>query len=86
MSENDFEISRAKTMKAGDATWHLAYRIHNDRGNKSAIMRKVFTIIYMADDAKTTEPKISWQQEDLKVWLMNKPVGTVADSVYHYST
>ena len=78
--ENNFEISRAKTMKAGDATWHLGFTIHNAPGNKSDVMREVFTIIYMADDAKITEPKSSWQQEDLKVWLMNKPVGTIADS------
>ncbi len=80
LRENNFEISRANTMKAGDATWHLGFTIHNAPGNKSDVMREVFTIIYMAYDAKITEPKSSWQQEDLKVWLMNKPVGTVADS------
>lgn len=78
--KNNFEISRAKTMKAGDATWHSGFTIHNAPGNKSDKMREVFTIIYMADNAKITEPKSSWQKEDLKVWLMNKPVGTIADS------
>jgi ectoine hydroxylase-related dioxygenase (phytanoyl-CoA dioxygenase family) len=78
--ENNLEISFAKTMKAGDATWHYGYTIHNAPGNKSDIMREIFTIIYMADDARITEPNSSWQKEDLKVWLMNKPVGTVADS------
>lgn len=78
--DHGFEISRAKTMKAGDATWHMGFTIHNAPGNKSEIMREVFTIIYMADGAKITEPKSSWQQEDLKVWLMSKPVGTIADS------
>lgn len=78
--ENNLEISRAKTMKAGDATWHYGYTIHNAPGNKSDTMREVFTIIYMADDARITEPKSAWQKEDLKVWLMNKPIGTLADS------
>lgn len=78
--ENHFAISRAETMKAGDATWHYGNTIHNAPGNKSDTMREVFTIIYMADDARITESKSSWQREDLKVWLMNKPVGTLADS------
>ena len=78
--ENNYEISRAKTMKAGDATWHYGFTIHNAPGNKSNIMREVFTIIYLAGDAKITQPKNSWQENDLNTWLMNKPVGTPADS------
>jgi ectoine hydroxylase-related dioxygenase (phytanoyl-CoA dioxygenase family) len=80
VSENNFEISRAKTMKAGDATWHTGFTIHNAPGNNSPLMREVFTIIYLADEAKITEPTNSFQQNDLKRWLMNKPVGAVADS------
>lgn len=78
--DNKFEISRAKTMKAGDATWHYGFTIHNAPGNKSNTMREVFTVIYLADDAKITEPKNSWQQNDLKMWLMDKEPGTSADS------
>jgi len=78
--KNNFEISRAKTMKAGDATWHTGFTIHNAPGNNSGIMREVFTIIYLAGEAKIAEPKNSWQKNDLKTWLMNKEVGTPADS------
>jgi ectoine hydroxylase-related dioxygenase (phytanoyl-CoA dioxygenase family) len=78
--DNKFEISRANTMKAGDATWHYGFTIHNAPGNKSDIMREVFTIIYLADDAKITEPQNSWQKNDLKTWLMDKKIGTPADS------
>ncbi len=78
--DNHFEISRANTMKAGDATWHYGFTIHNAPGNKSNTMREVFTIISLADEAKVTEPKNSWQENDLKTWLMSKPVGTIADS------
>lgn len=81
--DNKFEISRAQTMKAGDATWHYGFTIHNAPGNKSNTMREVFTIIYLADDAKITEPKNSWQQNDLKSWLMNKEPGTPADSDFN---
>lgn len=80
VQENNFKISRAKTMKAGDATWHTGFTIHNAPGNNSDIMREVFTIIYLADDAKIAAPKNSWQEDDLKTWLMNKEVGTAADS------
>ncbi len=37
---NNFEISHEKTMKAGDATWHTGFTIHNAPDNKSNIMRR----------------------------------------------
>ncbi len=80
VKENNYKISRVKTMKAGDATWHYGFTIHNAPGNKSNIMREVFTVIYLAGDAKITQPKNSWQENDWKTWLMNKPVGTKANS------
>lgn len=60
----------------------MAHRltIHNAPGNNSDIMREVFTIIYLAEDAKITEPKNSWQENDLKTWLMNKEAGSAVDS------
>ena len=78
--ENNFEISRAKTMKAGDASWHTGYTIHNAPANKSGNMREVFTIIYIAGDARIAQPKNKWQENDLKTWLMNKEPGSFADS------
>ncbi len=78
--ENNFEISRAKTMKAGDATWHTGFTIHNAPGNKSRLMREVFTIIYIAENARIKRPENKWQENDLKTWLMNKEPGSFADS------
>ena len=80
VGEQQFEISRANTMKAGDATWHYGFTIHNAPGNKSDIMREVFTIIYIADGAKITQPTNSYQEADLKTWLLSKEIGTTADS------
>ena len=80
VSENKFNISRATTMKAGDATWHYGFTIHNAPGNQSQTMREVMTIIYLADNAKITAPKNKWQENDLKTWLASKPVGSLADS------
>ena len=80
VGEKQFEISRANTMKAGDATWHYGFTIHNAPGNNSDMMREVFTIIYIADGAKITQPTNSYQEADLKTWLLSKEVGSPADS------
>jgi ectoine hydroxylase-related dioxygenase (phytanoyl-CoA dioxygenase family) len=80
IKENAFPISRATTMKAGDATWHYGFTIHNAPGNKSDTMRSVMTIIYVADGAKITEPDNQWQRNDLEKWLDNKAVGELVDS------
>lgn len=80
VNENKYDITRATTMKAGDATWHYGFTIHNAPGNQSKTMREVITIIYLADNAKITAPKNKWQENDLKTWLAGKPVGSLADS------
>ena len=80
VKDNKFEISRATTMNAGDATWHYGFTIHNAPGNNSDTMREIMTVIYLADDAIITKPKNKWQENDLKTWLANKPVGSLADS------
>lgn len=80
VSEKKYPVTLAKEMKAGDATWHYGYTIHKAPGNYSDKMREVMTIIYMADDAKITQPKNEWQENDHKTWLMSKEVGNTADS------
>ena len=67
-------------MKAGDATFHRGFTIHNAPGNRSDKMREVMTIIYVADGARVTEPKHQWQRNDHQKWLMGKPVGELIDS------
>lgn len=80
VQDNQFPITRATTMNAGDATWHYGYTIHNAPGNQSNAMREVMTVIYMADDAKITPPKHKWQVNDHQTWLMGMPVGGPAAS------
>ncbi len=80
VEENEFPIARPTHMRAGDATWHYGYTIHNAPGNSSDRMREVMTIIYFADGARITEPKHKWQENDRQQWLMGKPVGSLADS------
>src|SRR5690606_1741965 len=49
VKENNFEISRPSSLKAGDATFHQGFTIHNAPGNNSNTMREVITIIYYED-------------------------------------
>lgn len=83
VKKNNFEISRPSSLKAGDATFHQGFTIHNAPGNSSSIMRKVMTIIYYEDGATVAEPQHQWQENDHQRWLMGKEVGTKADSVFN---
>ena len=80
VEQKKYKITRAEEMKAGDATWHYGYTIHKAPGNHSKTMREVMTIIYLAADAKITEPENEWQKNDHQTWLQSKEVGTLADS------
>jgi ectoine hydroxylase-related dioxygenase (phytanoyl-CoA dioxygenase family) len=75
-----FEISRAKTMKAGDATWHRGFTMHHANGNDSDKMREVMTVIYIADGARVAPYKNNWQKSDHQKWLMDVPIGELIDS------
>ncbi|WP_428330643.1 phytanoyl-CoA dioxygenase family protein [Mucilaginibacter sp.] len=78
--EQQFPISRANTMKAGDATFHRGFTMHHANGNNSNKMREVMTIIYVADGAYITPYKNEWQKNDHEKWLMGKPIGETIDS------
>jgi ectoine hydroxylase-related dioxygenase (phytanoyl-CoA dioxygenase family) len=80
VKKNDFEIARPASLKAGDATFHQGFTIHNAPGNSSSVMREVMTIIYYEDGAHVSEPQHKWQENDHKRWLMSKAIGTQADS------
>jgi ectoine hydroxylase-related dioxygenase (phytanoyl-CoA dioxygenase family) len=80
VKEQNFPISRAKTMKAGDATWHRGFTMHHANGNNSNKMREVMTIIYVADGARVSPFKNEWQKNDNQKWLMGKPIGELIDS------
>ncbi len=73
--EKKMSVQKTTSMNAGDATFHYGFTIHNAPGNKSDKMREVMTIIYMSDGAKVAAPKNVYQENDLKSWLQNAPVG-----------
>jgi ectoine hydroxylase-related dioxygenase (phytanoyl-CoA dioxygenase family) len=80
ISANNYPVTRAEEMKAGDATWHYGYTIHKAPGNNSGITREVMTIIYVADGAKIIQPQHKWQDDDHKTWLMGLPMGNLVAS------
>jgi ectoine hydroxylase-related dioxygenase (phytanoyl-CoA dioxygenase family) len=43
-------------MAAGDATFHSGWTLHSAPGNPTDTMRKVMTVIYIADDTRIVEP------------------------------
>ncbi|WP_221392594.1 phytanoyl-CoA dioxygenase family protein [Dyadobacter sp. NIV53] len=74
INEKGFKVSRSKSMKAGDATWHYGWTLHSAPGNKSTeTMREVMTIIFMAEDAEITEPVNKHQEADRQRWLGGLP-------------
>ena len=82
--DKGFEITRAETMHAGDATFHYGWTLHNAPGNKSAdTTREVMTIIYFADGAQVTEPQNKHQENDRQVWLGGLQPGAKAASEHN---
>jgi ectoine hydroxylase-related dioxygenase (phytanoyl-CoA dioxygenase family) len=81
IQERGFEIKRAKTMNAGDATWHYGWTLHSAPGNNSKeILREVMTIIFIADGARITEPQNKHQEADRQRWMCGAPAGELLAS------
>ena len=81
IQDHNFPLVCAKSMKAGDATFHAGWTIHGAGPNRSEQhMREVMTVIYYADNTKISQPKNKHQAKDLNQWLGGKPVGSLADS------
>ncbi len=81
IAENDFSITKASIMKAGDATFHAGWTIHSAGANQSQMTtREVMTIIYFADGARITLPQNQSQANDIAAWMGGKTVGEIADS------
>ena len=80
VAEQGFEIVAQKSMKAGDATFHLGWTLHNAPGNESTTMREVMTIIYMDAEARVIEPLNPNQEADRQRWLQGLAPGSPAAS------
>lgn len=83
IKDKGFEVSRAKTMDAGDATFHYGWTLHAAPGNKSEVTREVMTVIYFADGASVTEPQNKHQEADRQTWLASLNAGEKAASIHN---
>ncbi|MET0244315.1 MAG: phytanoyl-CoA dioxygenase family protein [Flavitalea sp.] len=80
VAEKRYPVTRASTMKAGDASWHYGWTLHSAPGNKSETTREVMTIIYFADGAVVTQPINEHQENDRNRWLCGLTPGFEASS------
>lgn len=79
--ERGYPVTEQAEMRAGDATFHTGWSIHNAGPNKSPdTVREVITVIYYADGAKVTEPANDAQENDRQSWLRGLPAGELAAS------
>lgn len=80
VKENQFPLTYAAGMRAGDATWHYGNTVHHTLANESDRRREMMTITYMADGARVTQPTHKAQAQELHAWLYNLPPGRLAAS------
>ena len=80
VANQGYEIVAQKSMKAGDATFHLGWTLHHAPGNQSNKMREVMTIIYMDAEARVMEPQNPNQEADRQRWLQGLAPGSPAAS------
>ncbi len=78
--EKNYPIEGASEAKAGDATFHSGWTLHNAPANQSETMREVMTIIYFEDKTKVLKPDHDNRRADHATWLMNIPAGEFAAS------
>ena len=80
IGEKGYQITRAKTMQAGDATFHYGWTLHSAPGNHADRTREVMTVIYFADGATVTTPQNEHQEADRQRWLQGLQPGSTAAS------
>jgi ectoine hydroxylase-related dioxygenase (phytanoyl-CoA dioxygenase family) len=79
--ERGYEVFSYGAMNAGDATFHTGWTLHAAPGNPSStFLREVMTVIYVAADARVSEPDSKERQNDLKMWLPGLAPNDVVDS------
>ncbi len=64
----------------GDVSFHSGWTFHRAGANNTARMREVFTIIYMDEQIRLSEPKNRNQEIDWERWCPGVRVGEVVNS------
>jgi ectoine hydroxylase-related dioxygenase (phytanoyl-CoA dioxygenase family) len=64
----------------GEVSFHAGWTFHRAGGNSTDVMRRVMTVIYIADDMRVAEPKYDSQRSDLEAWFPGLKPGDLAAS------
>ncbi|WP_232312898.1 phytanoyl-CoA dioxygenase family protein [Paenibacillus sp. P22] len=67
-------------MSAGDATFHAGWTMHSAPGNPTDHMRKVMTVIYIADGVRIAKPDSKARMSDMHHWFPGCKPGELAAS------
>lgn len=80
IADRGLETVTHGAMNPGDATFHSGWTIHGAPGNPTGSVREIMTVIYMAADARVTEPDNANRVDDLATWLPGCVPGDFAAS------
>ncbi len=80
VNSHDYPVTSVAMARAGDATFHSGWTLHNAPGNKSDLPREVMTIIYYADGTRVLTPDNENRKNDLETWLVGLKPGELAES------
>jgi ectoine hydroxylase-related dioxygenase (phytanoyl-CoA dioxygenase family) len=80
VAEKGFELTEPVAMKAGDATFHTGWTLHNAPPNRTDRVREAMTIIYFEDGVRISEPDNPNRQQDIESWLPGQKAGEKAES------
>jgi ectoine hydroxylase-related dioxygenase (phytanoyl-CoA dioxygenase family) len=79
VKDHGYRLNPAPVMSGGDATFHKGWTLHAAGSNKTAVLREVMTIIYVADGSHTIQPNNKNRANDLRDWMPGlKPGDLVA--------
>ena len=69
VASEGFEVTVPGPMRAGDASFHAGWTVHQASGNTSVITRTVMTMIWFDADLLVQDPSNPAQHRDLGKWL-----------------
>ncbi|GAA1900849.1 phytanoyl-CoA dioxygenase family protein [Lapillicoccus jejuensis] len=78
--ERGLAVDEPVAMRAGDASFHSGWTVHQALGNTATRMREVMTVIWFADGLVVRPPANPAQVNDLRTWLPGLEPGDVAAS------
>lgn len=78
-----FPVVGTGALRAGDASFHSGWTLHRALPNSSDAVREVMTVIWVADGARTAEPRSPEQAHDLATWLPGHAPGDAIGGELH---